>query len=119
MSWTVNFHQVHFLEMNNFIRPMTLPLHPSLETKKYHQTPTSGPVDRWLTTVSRGLRIDFLKDYLMIGDVVTEHVLCLVELECIEVCTLLFHDLLYYSDAICCYRYLRWIRFLQILPCTP
>ena len=55
----------------------------------------------------------------MIGDVVTEHVLCLVELECIEVRTLLFHDLLDFSDAICCYRYLRQIRFLQILPCTP
>ena len=43
----------------------------------------------------------------------------MVELECIEVCTLLFHNLLDFSDAICCYRYLRRIHFLRILPCTP
>ena len=78
--------------MNKYINPRTIPLHPSLETKKYRRIPTPGPVDRWLTTVSRSPRIDFLKDYLMLGNVVTERVLCLVELECIEV-ILLCHDL--------------------------
>ena len=98
--------------MNKFVSLMTLPLDSSLETKKYHQT---GLVDKWLMTVLQSPPINFLKDYLMIGDVVMEHVLCLVELECTEVCTLLFHDFLIYSDAM---TSMKTLYILVFLKCT-
>jgi len=102
-------------EMNKYINPRTIPLHPSLETKKYRQIPTPGLVDWWLTTVSRSPRIDFLKDYLMLGNVVTERVLCLVEWGDSTMSWSL--DIIVMStDAT---RHPRQILSLQTLPCTP
>jgi len=77
--------------MNKYINPRTIPLHPSLEQRniaEFHTWSGGSMADY----CSRSPRIDFLKDYLMLGNVVTERVLCLVELECIEV-ILLCHDL--------------------------
>jgi hypothetical protein len=44
-----------------------------------------GPVDRWLTANSRMPRIMGLRDYLMLTEVQTEYVTCLVEREYVAV----------------------------------
>jgi hypothetical protein len=44
-----------------------------------------GPVDRWLTANSRMPRIMSLRDYLMLTEVQTEYVTCLVEREFVTV----------------------------------
>lgn len=44
-----------------------------------------GPVDRWLTANSRSPRIAVLQHYLMLTDIETEYVTCLVERECLNV----------------------------------
>lgn len=41
-----------------------------------------GPIDRWLTTNIRTPHINFLKDYLLLPDLKTEYVTCIVELVC-------------------------------------
>ena len=55
------------------------------ERQKYRRVilQLPGPVDRWLTTNSRSPRINFLQDYLMLGDIKTEYVDCTVE--CVKV----------------------------------
>lgn len=50
-----------------------------------------GPVDRWLTANSRCPRIGFLQDYLMLEEVQTEYVTCVVEREYPEVSAAPFH----------------------------
>jgi hypothetical protein len=40
-----------------------------------------GPVDRWLTANSRSPRINCLRDYLMLTEVTSEYVTCLVTRE--------------------------------------
>lgn len=44
-----------------------------------------SPIDRWLTANSRSPRIMFLRDYLMLAEVETEYVTCVVEYECMGV----------------------------------
>jgi hypothetical protein len=44
-----------------------------------------GPVDRWLTANLRCPRIGFLQDYLMLEEIQTEYVNCVVEREYAEV----------------------------------
>lgn len=49
-----------------------------------------GSIDRWLTANSHSPRIDFLKDYLLLGDVKAEYVDCVVKSVCVKkVCHLL------------------------------
>lgn len=44
-----------------------------------------GPVDRWLSANLRCPRIGFLQDYLMLEEIQTEYVNCVVEREYAEV----------------------------------
>jgi hypothetical protein len=55
-----------------------------------------GQVDRWLIATSRSPRIDFLQDYLMLGDVRTEYVDCVVKSVCVKVCLDFFRPVRWY-----------------------
>jgi len=52
-----------------------------------------GPVDRWLTANSRCPRIGFLQNYLLLEEVQTEYVTCVVEREYVEVSATPFHHI--------------------------
>lgn len=46
-----------------------------------------GPIDRWLTTVSRATNVRFLETFLMMQDFDAEHVVCLVQVLPFKVCS--------------------------------
>lgn len=63
-----------------------LPLRPSMATRKNgHKKLPPGLIDQWLRTNLRHPTVAFLQDYLFLKNVATEHVICLVERECVAV----------------------------------
>jgi hypothetical protein len=75
------------VNINNKLIPLaSLPLRPSAATRKYgHKRLPPEPIDRWLAANSHSPTVAFIQDYLLLKNAVTEHVVCVVERECIAV----------------------------------
>lgn len=59
-----------------------------------------GPVDRWLTANSRSPNISFLKNYLMLENILQEYVICSIEYVCVKVSLLLYSTNLLFDRSL-------------------